>query len=257
MAVSVILIKNGFAKKDTESEGEKTAKFESSVPRDDKTTKSEDSVSGQADRQGGVILDVPYISQNERYPTGCESVSTVMALNYLNINISPDEFIDKYLDKGAFPDRGEDGVAFGCDPWKAFPGDPYTNRGYGCFAPVVIKALNKFIDKDKYEIFELYDVQVSELCSRFIDRDIPVVFWATADMKPTRTGNSWTEKETGNKINWISPMHCLLLVGYDEDFYYFNDPQRSKAHAYEKGSVETAYEAMHSQAVAIAKKIVL
>ena len=42
-------------------------------------------------------IDVPYIDQSKRYPTGCESVSTVMALQYAGVNISVDKFIDNYL----------------------------------------------------------------------------------------------------------------------------------------------------------------
>ena len=44
------------------------------------------------------IIDAPYIYQNFDYPNGCESVSTVMALQKAGINISVDSFIDNYLD---------------------------------------------------------------------------------------------------------------------------------------------------------------
>ena len=42
------------------------------------------------------IIKVPQINQSS-YPTGCESVTTVMALNYQGYNISVDDFIDNYL----------------------------------------------------------------------------------------------------------------------------------------------------------------
>lgn len=204
--------------------------------------------------QERVILDVPYINQRERYPTGCESVSTVMALNYLGINITVDDFIDNYLNMGTLPTDKGNGEKIGCDPWKAFPGSPYSIYGYGCFAPVIVNALDKFIDKNKYDIKELYDVSIEELCSKYIDNNIPVIFWATSDMKPTRAGNTWIVEDTGKRINWVAPMHCLLLVGYDKDFYYFNDPQQSKAYAYKKSNVEAAYIGMFSQTVVVLPK---
>ena len=44
--------------------------------------------------QKKVCIDVPYIDQSKLYPTGCESVSTVMLLRFLGIDITVDEFIN-------------------------------------------------------------------------------------------------------------------------------------------------------------------
>ena len=44
--------------------------------------------------QKKVCIDVPYIDQSKLYPTGCESVSTVMLLRFLGIDITVDEFIE-------------------------------------------------------------------------------------------------------------------------------------------------------------------
>lgn len=49
-------------------------------------------------------------------------------------------------------------------------------------------------------------------------------------------------------------MHCLLLTGYDDIYYYFNDPLEKKDCRYSKDSVETAYAGMYRQAVVILKK---
>lgn len=198
-----------------------------------------------------VLLDVPYINQRERYPTGCESVSAVMALNYLGINITVNEFIDNYLDMGTMPVNIPGIERVGCDPWKAFPGSPYLKTGFGCFAPVIANALHKFIDSAQYEILELYNKPVEELCKDYLDREIPVIFWATVDMKPVRQGASWIIEDTGERVNWVIPMHCLLLVGYDDNFYYFNDPWQKKACAYRKKDVEAAYIGMFSQAIVV------
>ena len=37
-------------------------------------------------------IQVPYIDQSIKYPTGCESVSAVMLLKYLGYEITVDEF---------------------------------------------------------------------------------------------------------------------------------------------------------------------
>ena len=45
------------------------------------------------------IINVPYLDQSNAAPTGCESVTAVMLLQYLGVDIGINEFIDKYLDK--------------------------------------------------------------------------------------------------------------------------------------------------------------
>lgn len=196
-----------------------------------------------------MIDDVPFISQLIRYPTGCESVSAVMALNYLGSPITPEEFMDNLLPRGAAPAKGEDGIYYGCDPWKAFPGTPYTNEGWGCFAPVIVEAVNRM---EGFRAEAYYDLSIKELLTRFIDRDIPVLFWATINMETPRNDMNWVTEE-GKAIRWINPMHCLLLIGYDEDGYYFNDPTGGERAYYTKDQVQTAYDAQGRQAVIISR----
>ena len=49
-------------------------------------------------------------------------------------------------------------------------------------------------------------------------------------------------------------MHCLLLVGYDDSGYYFNDSLQCKNMRYDKSKVISAYNALNCQAVVIAPK---
>ena len=58
------------------------------------------------------VIDVSYLDQSVRYPTGCESVSAVMLLRYLGYEMSVDEFIEQYLDRQEFELR--EGELYGC-----------------------------------------------------------------------------------------------------------------------------------------------
>lgn len=209
---------------------------------------SEDPLAVSSNR---VLLDVPHIEQYPYYPTGCESVATVMALRYAGIDISVDEFIDCYLDMGEAPFLDENGVRRGCDPYEAFPGSPYLESGYGCYAPVIVRALSKFIDKERYSIDHIEGKTVEELCDEYIDRGIPVILWATNDMRPLQQGSRWQAINGDYTVTWQYPMHCLLLVGYDDNGYYFNDPAAAKARKFSRISVENAYKAMNMQSIAI------
>jgi len=206
---------------------------------------------GRCDDPKSVILDVPCINQRERYPTGCESVSAVMALQYWGVDITVEEFIDNHLAMGAAPTAGKNGERTGCSPWNAFPGNPYSKSGYGCYAPVIVNAVNDLKDRRKLDVQAHYGKPIETLCRDYIDKGIPVIFWATLDMQPARTGNSWTDDASGKQIQWVAPMHCLLLIGYDDACYYFNDPWQQKAQAYPKAAVKTAYESIFAQAVVI------
>ena len=193
------------------------------------------------------IIDAPFISQKPSYPTGCESVATVMALQYAGVNISVDKFIDNYLYRT--------GMIF--DPNESFGGDP-RGRGYGCYSPVIKNALDKCFAAEglsTYSATKLSNVPLQQLCTDYIDKDIPVIMWATIDMQSWYNGDHWYYN--GKRIQWIAPEHCLLLVGYDDQNYIFNDPWRNKQTYYRKSAVEAAYAGLFKQAVVLGKKYII
>lgn len=200
------------------------------------------------------IIDAPYIYQNFDYPNGCESASTVMALQYLGMNITVDSFIDCYLDMGATPVVG----GIGPDPSLVYCGNPRLTSGWGCYSPVIVNALNKFVNSNQYSIASFNGKSLSELCSTYIDNDIPVIIWATVGMVDSSASSyyaSWTTSD-GKTISYNRKLHCLLLVGYDENSYYFNDPMHMNADGtsytgYSKASTENAYYILNQQCVII------
>lgn len=201
------------------------------------------------------LLNVPFIDQREKYPTGCESVAAVMAMQYYGMKITPEHFIDQYLDKGVTPYRDEAGVLFGDDPRKVFLGNPYSaTKGWGCYAPVIVNGVKKYIDRDAFTVRAVYGVSIDELCRTYIDNGIPVLIWATQNMAPSRQGKTWYITGTAETFTWIAPMHCLLLVGYDDTGYYFNDSLQAKNYRYAKSDVNAAYNALGNQAVVIMPK---
>lgn len=197
------------------------------------------------------ILDVPYINQNAKYPTGCESISAVMALRYAGYNISPEDYIDNHLPKGAKPFYDSNRNMFGDDPRECFLGNPYEKSGWGCYAPVIQKGLNEVINHSRHKVLNVTGSSMSDLCKKYIDNDYPVIIWATQGMAAPRTGKTWYFLDKEGTFTWISPNHCLLLVGYDGSYYYFNDPQTDKNYRYEKGLTESRFSSLGRQALVI------
>ena len=197
-------------------------------------------------------IEVPYIDQSVRYPTGCESVSTVMLLHFLGIELSVDDFIEKYLPKDEFETR--DGKWFGPDPRKVFCGSPYDEESFGCYAPVIVAVLNK-VFQDSQQPYEAVDESgktAEELTRQYIDHGMPVIFWACIEMREPITGPAWRLKSTGEQFVWTSNEHCMLLIGEDKENYIFNDPYDNHGViSYEKDLVEDRHRAQHSMAVGI------
>lgn len=196
------------------------------------------------------IIDVPYLSQSGNYPTGCESVSATMLMQYYGVDITPDQLIDQYLQKEDF--TWENGVRIGPDPREAFVGNPYSSNSYGCYAPVIIDALRRACP-DTLEVRNETGSSLAHLTELYVDADIPVLVWATMDMKESWKSDSWELKD-GSTFTWLAGEHCLVLVGYDEDRYYFNDPYENHGViGYEKRLVETRYRELGFQSVVVVR----
>ncbi len=197
------------------------------------------------------VIQAPYIDQTKQYPTGCESVSAVMLLQYLGIPVLVDDFIEKYLKKEPMVSR--QGRLYGPDPFQYFAGSPYDIDSFGCYPPVIVEAMNRVFAEFHFgkRAVDASGMPTGELLGRFIDRDLPVVFWASIDLKETVPGPKWYLQD-GTLFSWISNEHCMLLVGYDEESYYFNDPWMNHGCiAYPKGIVEKRHREQREMAVAL------
>ena len=91
---------------------------------------------------------------------------------------------------------------------------------------------------------------VEWLCSEYIDKNRPVLIWATMGMKQSKNGRSW-KFENGETFTWIASEHCLVLVGYNDEYYFLNDPQSGSTVAYQKDVVEKRFKELGFQAVYI------
>ena len=90
------------------------------------------------------------------------------------------------------------------------------------------------------------------LLTDYIDKGIPVAVWASINMVNVDNGRQWVIPETGQLFTWKRHEHCLVLVGYDAEYYYMNDPYQSKGLvAYKRSVVEARYAQMGYQAVVI------
>ncbi|MBQ8683472.1 MAG: C39 family peptidase [Clostridia bacterium] len=198
--------------------------------------------------QDAVLLAVPPLGQHPDYPTGCEVVCAAMALQFAGKGATVDELIDSHL-----PTSRDwywyGGRFYGPDPNEVFCGDPRSEQSYGCVAPLIEKMLLSYLG-DNRQVINATGLSLSTLCTRYIDIGVPVLVWATVGMNPLTDGRSWILPD-GSDFTWPTGEHCLLLIGYDGENYYFNDPTDGKRVAYVRITAEQRYEEMGRQALAV------
>lgn len=199
---------------------------------------------------GGVVIQkVPHYTQFTEYLTACESLASVSLLQYYGIDMDIDRFLDEYLPRADYPSLGEDGQLHGASPWEYFIGDPRDSSGFGCYNTCIAAGINKLAEG---LAIPLDDVPVEELCATYIDKGQPVVFWGTIRMaEPYISEFHWVIPD-GSLYHFVNPEHAVVLIGYDENYYYFSDSMSYETITpYAKAMVEKAYDGMFRQALAI------
>jgi uncharacterized protein YvpB len=199
---------------------------------------------------GGVkkIIDgVPHISQLPELQRGCEVTSLAMLLQYEGI--SADKMtLAKQIHKIPFRDanyvRG--------NPYDGFVGDIYTfsNSGYGVYhGPVAKLAENYFPGKIK-------DItgQTVDAVYNMIDSGSPAWVITNSTFAPL-TESEFTVWDTNTgKVKITYKEHSVLIVGYDEQSIYINDPLANEPYiAVPRKAFEQAWVQMGSQAIGIVK----
>ena len=209
--------------------------------------------------QSKKISNVPLIGQS-KLPTGCETCSATMLLNFYGYKISEMTFADKYLVKKPF--GYSNGSYTGPDPNCAFVGTPYSSNSYGAYAPIMVKCMNKYLSDKSYKVVETSGKSLEYLSGKYVAQGQPIMIWATINMLPSFKTTTWRVNYTdenakyklGSYYTWTAGEHCLLLTGYDKDYYYFNDPWTNARPRYSKSLVNTRYNELGKQAVVMVKK---
>ena len=205
------------------------------------------------------ISNVPLIGQS-KLPTGCETCSATMLLKHYGYNISETTFADKYLVKKPF--GYSNGSYTGPDPNCAFVGTPYSSNSYGAYAPIMVKCMNKYLSYKSYKAVEISGKSLEYLSGKYVAQGQPIMIWATINMLPSFKTTTWRVNYTdenakyklGSYYTWTAGEHCLLLTGYDKNYYYFNDPWTNARTRYSKSLVNTRYNELGKQAVVMVKK---
>lgn len=191
-----------------------------------------------------VMLGVQNILQKPDLPACPEVTSLAIVLKYLGYSVDKVELADNFLT------TTEPGLV---SPMQAFWGDPKVAEGtYGCYAPVIVDAANKYFEAmgvTRHRAVDVSGSTLDELCD-YVQRGTPVILWATTNLVATKYGSSW--EIDGETFQWHSYEHCMVLMGYNrtKETVIVADPLRGIVE-YRADRLEKRYQEQFSSALLI------
>lgn len=196
-------------------------------------------------------VSAPKISQNPKYPNGCEAASAVMLLNYYGIEITLEEFINNYLIKEKVYEK--DGKRYGPNPADYYAGDPENEkRGWGCFEPVIAHSIQKVIKDRKKENIETYIIRSDgkEALSSYATFSTPFMIWTTINYEEVQEIYEWFSYDSQYTYTYPKNSHTVLITGVDENYYYVNDPLKEEKNIpIKKEQLEKSFDSMGRQMI--------
>lgn len=181
---------------------------------------------------------------------GCEATSLTMLLQSYGFAADKLQIAYEYVPREEFYEQ--DGEVYGPAPDDAYAGDPVA-YGYYCFAQPLCQAADAFL-RDAGETLRAQDLTgISTVgLEQVLCDGRPVVVWGTLLFETPQysTTYSWRLPETGEVYIPYSNLHCMLLYGYDEDYYYLCDPLYGYQMV-EKARFSAIYEQMGRRAMTL------
>lgn len=194
-----------------------------------------------------IIDGVPHISQLPELERGCEVTSLTMLLQ--SQGIAADKMtLAKQIHKLPFRDANY----VRSNPYDGFVGDIYTfsNSGYGVYHGPVAKLAEKYLPG------KIKDVtgQTIESVYSLIDSGSPVWVITNSTFAPLPESEFTVWDTNSGKVKITYNEHSVLIVGYDGESIFINDPLADKGYkSIPRNGFEQAWVQMGSQAIGVLK----
>lgn len=197
------------------------------------------------------LLQVPAILQLPELPNGCEATSLAMVLQYYGYSATKEDIAFTYMPRQDF--ETIDGVLYGSDPEKAYPGNP-TEVGYYCYPGVAARASNRYLSTQYApgQRAAVLNGLSAATIMQYISQNQPLLLWVTIDGQELYPADnfSWVIAATGEEYAPYTNMHVVVVCGYDEENFILRDPlgeMQTMPHA----SLMSTYQAAGGHALVI------
>lgn len=196
-----------------------------------------------------MIKNVPYLNQfSLGLPTGCEAVAATMLLNYYGYNVSVNTIVNA---TPTGPEKHQvNGVWVGANPFEYFVGHPTKGKSagsYGCFAKPIVTAMRTVASS---RVKNISGCSMDTLLS-YVAKGKPVVVWCVKNAAPVGKGVTWKYPDGSGSFTELTGEHCAVLIGYDSENVYLNDPAAGKNVSQPIDKFERNFKQLYSQAIVI------
>lgn len=195
---------------------------------------------------GKYLLDVPLIKQNPELKYGCEVTSLAMMLQYAGVNTSKMELYSniKKDDDPIHRSSSGDILRWG-NPAEGFVGDMTgKHAGYAVYDKPMEELVNRYLPN---RAVNLTNHRFEEVLQH-VAHGYPVVVWTTGDYRLPDRPESWLHNN--QTITTPLDLHAVVLVGYDDNNVYINDPlSGKKQYPVNKQQFIESWKALQSRAI--------
>ena len=164
-----------------------------------------------------ILNNFNVILQNPELPTGCEVTSLCEVLVYYGFNIDKVTLADNYLPKYYYNEGNTS---------DAFIGNPHSESGWGCEAPVIVKTANSYLSsvRSNYIAKDLTGTDFKDVLQN-IASGKPLIVWTTSGLQVPNFQTYW-QTQNGKDFRFTIGEHCVVIYGYDisNNTLYIADP---------------------------------
>lgn len=189
-----------------------------------------------------ILSNVPLIQQLPELDRGCEVTSLAMILQYAGVSVDKMKLANE-IKKVDFMADGVRG-----NPNEGFVGNIYTfsESGYGVYHGPLFQLAKKYLPN---KAVDLTGKSIEEMY-KSVKAGQPVVMITNATYAPLDEDEFTTWETNSGDVSITYNEHCVVLVGYDEEFVYIRDPLEDSLDVkVPRGNFEQAWVQMGSQAI--------
>lgn len=200
-------------------------------------------------KKPSAMLEAPAILQYPELPAGCEITSLAMLLQYAGVNKSKTDLIaDLPVDMTPIKFASDGSIAYWGNPNTGYVGDiTGRSKGFAVYHGPLLDVLKKYVKSGVDLTNGAFDA-----IERQVSAGAPVVVWTTIDFAEPVKWVVWDSPLGPIKTTFAE--HAVLLVGYDADHVYVNDPRSGKAAVQiDKHQFVQSWEALGKQAISYTK----
>ena len=144
----------------------------------------------------------------------------------------------------------ENGNSYGANPFEAFVGNPALGLSlgsYGVFAKPISNAMSVYAGGKVKNISGCSSDKLFE----YVSKGNPVVVWCVKNAGDLKEGVTWQYENGEGTFKELIGEHCAVLIGYDKEYVYLNDPSAGANVKQSKSKFISNWKTLYSQAIVV------